>query len=133
MINQFLFIYGTLLEPENEFAVYLQSNSAVYSKGKFRGRLYDIGEYPGAVDDPDSSYEIHGTIVSMLDPEDVLKHIDPYEGFGEGQRRPYLFIRKLINAETPQGIVECWVYIYHREITGFNQITTGDFLTYRKP
>jgi len=42
--NNYLFVYGTLLDESNEFAIYLKQNCSYYSKGKFRGRLYDLGE-----------------------------------------------------------------------------------------
>jgi len=131
MLNNYLFIYGTLLEAQNAFAIYLNENSVFYSKAKFKGRLYDMGDYPGAIDDADG-YDIYGSIVELHDPEEVLKHIDPYEGYGEGQRKPYLFIRKIITAETENGPLDCWVYIYHRSVEGAKQITGGNFLAYKK-
>ncbi|MDB5109561.1 MAG: hypothetical protein JWR67_675 [Mucilaginibacter sp.] len=132
MLNQFLFVYGTLLESGNEFALYLQNNSTVYAKGKFKGRLYDIDKYPGAVDDPDYEYDVYGSICLLKNPSAALKHIDQYEGFGIGQPQPYLFIRKLIKAVTDQGLITCWVYIYNLPITGLHQISSGDYLTYKE-
>src|ERR1700712_1991915 len=122
MLNQFLFVYGTLLESGNEFALYLRNNSTVYAKGKFKGRLYDIDKYPGAVDDPDYEYDVYGSIYLLKSPAVALKHIDQYEGFGTGQPRPYLFVRKLIKAVTDQGLIACWVYIYNLPVTGLHQI-----------
>ena len=47
MKNAFLFVYGSLLDEDNEIAIYLKNNSTFYSAGKVKGKLYDIGEYPG--------------------------------------------------------------------------------------
>ena len=130
MLNNYLFIYGTLLDEPNPFAIFLNENSIFYSKAKFKGRLYDFGDYPGAVDAADG-YDIYGSIFELRDVEEVLKHIDPYEGYGEGQRKPYLYIRKIITAETQNGPIDCWVYIYNRSVEGVKQITGGDFMAYK--
>ena len=131
MATNFLFIYGTLLNSGNEFAVYLQKNSGLYGKGKFKGRLYDIGEYPGAVEDKNEKSYIHGSIVS-LNTQDVLKLLDHYEGFGADEAQPNLFIRKLINAETTGGVIKCWAYLYNLPVDKLQLISSGDYLKYRK-
>jgi len=130
MSNQYLFIYGTLLQSGNEFALYLQKNSTVHSKGKFKGRLYDIGEYPGAVLDKSGSY-VYGNIVLLNDPV-VLNNLDIYEGYGSKQPKPNLFIRKLISAETDNVPLKCWVYLYNLPLMGLHLITSGDYLSHQK-
>ena len=130
MSNQYLFIYGTLLQSGNEFALYLQKNSTSHCKGKFKGRLYDIGEYPGAVLDNSGSY-VYGNIVRLNDPA-VLNNLDIYEGYGSKRPKLNLFIRKLISAETDNGPLKCWVYLYNLPLTGINQITSGDYLGYQE-
>ena len=132
MLNNLLFIYGTLLQPDNEFALYLQKNASFYSSAKFEGKLYDIGNYPGVVAYPDGELYVQGNIVQLNNPKQVLKTIDPYEGFGAGQPKPYLFIRKLIKAETTNGDVTCWIYLYNRPVIGLHQITSGDYLEYKR-
>ncbi len=129
-MNQLLFIYGTLLQTTNEFAIYLQKNSTFYAKGKFKGNLYDIGEYPGAVLDKNEQSYVHGNIVLLNDPS-ILKTIDSYEGYGLKQPKPYLFIRKLIKAETDNDVIECWIYLYNKPVTGLHQIIIGDYLAYK--
>ncbi len=48
-MNNKLFVYGTLLDEDNKYGIYLRDNSTFFSSGKLEGILYDIGEYPGAV------------------------------------------------------------------------------------
>jgi gamma-glutamylcyclotransferase (GGCT)/AIG2-like uncharacterized protein YtfP len=102
----------------------------LHCKGKFMGRLYNIGEYPGAVLDKSGSY-VHGRIVRLNDPA-VLNNLDIYEGYGPKQPKPNLFIRKLILAETDNGPFKCWGYLYNLPLTGLHQITSGDYLMYQK-
>ncbi len=130
MPNQYLFIYGTLLQSDNEFALYLQKNSTLHGKGKFKGRLYNVGEYPGAVLDKAGSY-IYGSIVRLNDPA-VLNTLDIYEGYGPEQPKPNLFIRKMIKSETNKGIVDCWVYLYNLPVGDLRQISSGNYLKYKK-
>lgn len=131
MATQLLFIYGTLLQSDNEFALYLQKNSAPHGKGKFKGILYDTGEYPGAILTGDAKGYVHGHIV-LLNDNSVLKNLDRYEGYGPKEPQPDLFIRKRIAIETETGLVKCWVYLYNLPIDGLHQITSGDYVSYKK-
>src|ERR1700749_172942 len=103
-MNNLLFIYGTLLNGDNEYAVYLENNSRFYAEGRIKGKLYDVGEYPGAVLLESEDY-IYGTILQLNDPEKVLSVLDDYEGYGQGQQEPYLFIRVLAEVWTENGKV----------------------------
>ena len=131
MINK-LFIYGSLLETDNEFGRYLKQHAAFYSKGKFKGKLYNAGEYPGAVYQPDGTYYVYGSIVMLDNIEKALKYIDDYEGFGDDQLQPNLFIRKLLTVVTDSKPVKCWVYLYNHPVIHLKQIHSGDYLSYKK-
>jgi len=131
MINK-LFIYGSLLEADNEFGRYLKQHATIYKPGKFKGKLYDVGEYPGAVYLPDSDYNVHGIIIKLNDVEETLKYIDDYEGFGNDQSQPNLFIRKLLTVQTADENVKCWVYLYNHPTSHLKQILSGDYLSYKK-
>lgn len=80
--NNYLFVYGTLLDKENEHGKHLSNNCTFHSKGKFKGKLYAIGEYPGAIYQPDGEQFVYGDIFIMNDPDITLKILDEYEGFG---------------------------------------------------
>ena len=131
MINK-LFIYGSLLEIDNEFGLYLKQHAIIYNPGKFKGKLYDVGEYPGAVHLPDTDYKVHGIIITLNNVEETLKYIDDYEGFGDDQLQPNLFIRKLLIVQTNDGNVKCWVYLYNHPTTYLKQILSGDYLSYKR-
>lgn len=131
MINK-LFIYGSLLETDNEFGRYLKQHATIYKPGNFKGKLYDAGEYPGAIHLPDIDYKVHGNIIKLNDVDETLKYIDDYEGFGDDQLQPNLFIRKLLTVQTADANVKCWVYLYNHPTTHLKQILSGDYLSYKK-
>jgi gamma-glutamylcyclotransferase (GGCT)/AIG2-like uncharacterized protein YtfP len=131
MINDLLFVYGSLLNADNEFGSYLNNTSTLIGTGKFKGRLYNIGEYPGAVIDNENGYPITGSICKLNNPK-ALAILDDYEGFGPEQEQPNLFIRELLPVETLDGIINCWVYLYNLEISGLIEIKSGDYKTYLK-
>ena len=127
-MNDLLFIYGTLLKEDNEYAGYLKNNSTFYSKGRLKGKLYDIGEYPGAILSDDDDTCLYGNIVKMIEPDRVLPVINDYEGFGVDQSYPNEFIRVLGNIETGIGIVTCWIYLYNLPITGLAVVKDGRYI-----
>jgi gamma-glutamylcyclotransferase (GGCT)/AIG2-like uncharacterized protein YtfP len=126
----YLFVYGTLLNKQNEFGAYLNRNCVFYANGKFRGRLYDIGEYPGAILASKGSDYVFGSILTVNDIDEVLQKLDDYEGFGYGQQQPYLFNRAFITIETNDKPVKCWVYLYNWPVQGFAMIPSGNYLQY---
>ncbi|GAA4083909.1 gamma-glutamylcyclotransferase family protein [Mucilaginibacter panaciglaebae] len=130
MTNDLLFVYGTLLIADNEFASYLTRNSTFCCKGKMRGKLYDVGCYPGVVIDGDDNYDVWGTVYRMRNVDQALRNLDTYEGFGEGEEQPYLFVREALPIETDEGVLTCWVYLYNRSIATLREITTGDYIAY---
>ncbi|MDR3693851.1 gamma-glutamylcyclotransferase family protein [Mucilaginibacter sp.] len=123
--NNYIFVYGRLLVKENEYGKHLSNNCVFHSKGKFKGKLYDIGEYPGAVYQPDEELFVYGDNFIMNDPDQTLKILDEYEGFGENEEQPNLFTRALIEAETDKGLINCRVYLYNLKTAGLRQITSG--------
>ncbi len=127
----YLFVYGTLLAHGNEFAAYLKQHCYFYSTGKFKGRLYDIGEYPGAIS-ADTDQFVHGSIFVINDLDEVFTKLDDYEGFGYDQPQPNEFVRELINIETNQEKLKCWVYLYNLPTKGLWQIDSGDYSQYMK-
>jgi len=128
--KQFLFVYGTLLQPGNEFADYLNKHCKFINRGKVNGRLYDIGEYPGAVVDSADERFIHGGIFMMDEPEAILKVIDDYEGIGELYDHPQEYTRELVDILTVNGAENCWMYLYNLPVSKYRQIIGGNYMQY---
>jgi len=125
----YLFVYGTLLDADNESAVFMRRHCSFVKKGYFKGRLYDIGEYPGAVADGKAEGYVYGSIYLMDNAPLVLEKLDDYEGYGPEQEQPNLFIRRLAEIETSGRSINCWVYLYNREVDGLGVIISGNYLS----
>lgn len=125
-----LFVYGTLLQSNNPFGSYLQNNSRYLNPGKFKGSLYDIGEYPGAVYNVNASTYVYGHLVSLINTEESFKILDDYEGYGIEQDQPNEFIRELVDIETEAGPWRCWTYLYNLPVNGFTRIVSGNYEDY---
>lgn len=125
---QLLFVYGTLLQKDNQFGVYLKKYCAFLSTGKIKGRLYDIGEYPGLVLNPEG-YFINGNIYSV-DSEEVLQALDAYEGVGPLENQPNLYLRINCPVVTNCGEANAWVYVYNLPVVGLPEIKSGNYLEY---
>jgi len=125
--SPYLFVYGTLLDKQNEFGAYINANCTFYADGRFKGRLYDMGEYPGAVIDNKGSNYVHGKIYQLNNTKQVFKHLDHYEGFGQDEPQPNLFVRGLVSVEVGETTVECWVYLYNLPVDGFRLIESGTY------
>jgi gamma-glutamylcyclotransferase (GGCT)/AIG2-like uncharacterized protein YtfP len=130
--GQFLFVYGTLLQPGNEFAEYLNKHCKFINNGKIKGRLYDIGEYPGAVVDSNEERYIYGSIFMMDDPDTILKVIDDYEGIGELYGHPQEYIREQVDIQSYSDIISCWMYLYNSPLIACNEVATGNYIQYLK-
>jgi len=122
---KYLFVYGTLLENDNEFGAFLKSNSNHITSGSFNGYLYDLGEYPGAIYDPLTKQQVFGQVLLLDNDPAILKTLDEYEGFGEEDDQPDLFIRRIIPVHTDKKIMDCYVYLYNLPVTGCPQISSG--------
>ena len=131
MNNDLLFVYGSLLDGDNEFGHYLMRNADFVGPAHFKGRLYDCGEYPGALAD-NNGYDIKGSAYRLREATTALTVFDDYEGFGVDQEQPNLFIRKLITVTCKDQPVECWIYLYNLSVEGFTEIPSGDYIDYLK-
>jgi gamma-glutamylcyclotransferase (GGCT)/AIG2-like uncharacterized protein YtfP len=129
MNNDLLFVYGSLLDGNNEFGQYLIHNAIFVGPALFKGRLYDCGEYPGALGDKNGCY-IKGSLYQLREVTAALAVLDDYEGFGADEKQPNLFVRELITVTFNDELIECWIYLYNLSIEGLTEITSGDYLAY---
>ncbi|MBK0379030.1 gamma-glutamylcyclotransferase family protein [Mucilaginibacter segetis] len=128
--TEFLFVYGTLLQQHNKFTLYLNMHCSFYNKGQIKGRLYDIGEYPGLIVDNNAGY-VYGNIYKIGNPE-ILRELDIYEGNGPEEEQPNLYIRQKHLIETDNDTVKAWLYHYNLPIENLKQITSGNYGEYMR-
>ncbi|MEO3406501.1 gamma-glutamylcyclotransferase family protein [Mucilaginibacter sp. CAU 1740] len=128
--SAYLFVYGTLLLATNQFGQYLNAHCKLMAPAKFKGRLYDIGEYPGAVADDSTGTYVYGSIFLMNDAETALRILDDYEGIGPNDPLPHEYTRELYKVETDSGAMNCWVYFYALPVNQYPQIMSGNYIQY---
>jgi gamma-glutamylcyclotransferase (GGCT)/AIG2-like uncharacterized protein YtfP len=119
-----LFVYGTLRRgSKNKFARMVADRAHFVGAARVPGRLYDFGQYPGAVRSDQSSDQpdqwLLGEVWRFEDAQ-LLPSLDDYEGSE--------FERALASAEMEDGrAIECWIYWYVGPATG-RLIASGDWL-----
>lgn len=125
--SDLLFVYGTLLLHGNEFGSYLNNNAVLYGEGRAKGRLFDLGDYPGAVFDNEQSGNIFGKIFILSEPLGALEVLDQYEGYCEGASSTNEFLRKLILVKCDGSEQQCWAYQYNLATKNAMQIESGNY------
>jgi gamma-glutamylcyclotransferase (GGCT)/AIG2-like uncharacterized protein YtfP len=127
--GQYLFVYGTLLpgRAPAEIAPTVDRLTTV-GDGFVRGRLYDLGEYPGVVLDTRGE-KIPGKIFRLPEEPEVLKRLDEYEECDATQPEGSLFLRKECPVTRRNGNKKliCWVYVYNPHAGAGPATTSGDF------
>ncbi len=122
----YLFVYGTLLENENNpGAKFLEKNAKFLCKGFFYGKLYEIDGYPGAVLSNSHNEKVFGNIYKLHDEEKVLSYLDKYEEIGEHFPAPYEYKREIITVYSPKENFKCWVYLYNHPTHHLERIVSG--------
>ena len=129
-MSEHLFVYGTLL-PEHapaEMAPVLRRLRRE-APGQVRGRLYDLGAYPGAILDPSADTVIRGRVFALPDDGTVLAALDAYEGFDPTDPTRSLFSRTRARVGLPDdNRVACWTYVYNRDPYDAPQIAGGVYV-----
>ncbi|MEO6150807.1 MAG: gamma-glutamylcyclotransferase family protein [Mucilaginibacter sp.] len=129
--HDLLFVYGTLLFAENQFAQYLNAHSTFYKKARFKGKLYNIGHYPGAILHTRAPGYVYGSIYKLDDPDEVFSNLDGYEGISAENPLPHEYTRELVEMETDEGPLTSWVYLYNWPVDEDSLIVSGDYLKFK--
>ena len=117
MNTEYLFLYGTLLADElpDEVVGALRSLQRV-GPAYVHGRLYDFGEYPGAVLTPPSKTRIRGELFKLPATRATINTLDNYEEFDPSNLKDSLFFAVSQSALQNGSKVVCWSYLYNRRI-----------------
>lgn len=130
-MSEHLFTYGTLLPERAPRCVADAVRKLRYIGRAFaRGRLYDLGDYPGAALDAASPLRIAGRVFA-LPGEDVWETLDAYEGVDPQDRENSLFVREQTAVALEDGRqLSCWIYVYNRDVSSAKLIASGDYLNH---
>ena len=128
-MTDYLFLYGTLLpdyaaeEAADIVRLFKHIGSAYVT-----GRLYDLGDYPGAILDQSSETSICGELVALPQGHNLIEELDRYEEFDPSNPEGSLFIRKRTNVILASGeTVPAWIYVYNRDPGNAPVVRGGDY------
>ena len=121
-----LFVYGTLMKgfPLHHL---LEGRVRFLGEGQIRARLYSLGDFPAAVEDPKGI--VMGEIYQSETMTDLLKEIDEEEEYFPTDEAGSLFIRR----EVPVRFLEnekslpAWAYFYNGPLSRARPIPNGDW------
>ena len=111
---ELLFIYGTL-HPDRAPAEIADVARRLKPIGPatIRGRLYDLGAYPGVVLGESAAETVAGELFAVPEAE-TLSYLDAYEDFRPGDPANSLFLRVQTTATLSDSSQQsCWVYVYN--------------------
>ena len=112
---ELIFVYGTLMKDYDLHHV-LARGARFVERGKVRGRLLDLGAYPGMVT---GVGQVKGEVYRLEDPE-LLPILDAEEG--------YNFERSRVVATLASGRhAKVWVFRYRGPRDGAVPILDGDY------
>jgi gamma-glutamylcyclotransferase (GGCT)/AIG2-like uncharacterized protein YtfP len=132
-MSDYLFLYGTLLpnQAPSEVSALIRKLRKV-GEGHVPGRLYDLGDYPGAILDARSETNVTGEVFALPDGQSILPDLDSYEDFDPADRRTSLFVRERHPIMLSDGRrLECWVYVYNRNPGEAPLVVGGDYSKYK--
>lgn len=112
---ELLFAYGTLMRGYALHPV-VARGSTFLGEARVRGRLLDIGPYPGLVEGPRT---VRGELYRIDDPE-LLAAIDREEGYNFERRRALVTL-------AAGGRRRAWLYRYTGSRARATPIPDGDY------
>jgi len=128
-VTHHLFVYGTLSprHAPREIAATVRRLRPVGS-ASVRGRLYDLGKYPGAILSKSSRSVIRGEVFELPTDAQTLSSLDNYEGFEPGKPGSSLFVRRTWPVVMDDGTrLRCWVYVYNGAMKDAQPLRSGRY------
>ena len=135
-MKEYLFVYGTLrMGINNPYSQLLSSSARQVGAATVMGRLYNIGEYPGAIPDETTTFLLKGELYELDESlaTKVLMQLDRYEGYSPRRKKASEFYRAKTIAYTEDGTaVYCWIYWYNHSLRGKKRIYEGDYVSFAR-
>lgn len=122
--ENYLFVYGTLRSQMNDpLHRLLEQRAVLIGFGTFRGKLFDLGRYPGVVPSRVSTDRVVGEVYQLTTSQAALGILDQYEG--------HRFRRKRVSISLDSGqTLTCWIYLYRGSVRHRKLIPSGDYVQY---
>jgi gamma-glutamylcyclotransferase (GGCT)/AIG2-like uncharacterized protein YtfP len=125
-----IFAYGTLITGARcpEVRALLERHLVSRREAFVRGRLYDLGPYPGLVPSPRRSERVHGEVLELRSPERCVAALDDYEDYDPQRPRASTYRREWCRVGlTEGGSAWAWVYWYQGRLNEARRLPDGDW------
>jgi gamma-glutamylcyclotransferase (GGCT)/AIG2-like uncharacterized protein YtfP len=125
--SEFVFVYGALMRGFDLH--HHMAGSLFVSQATGRGRLYDIGAYPGMIEGDGT---VRGELYRFEDIAVALEVLDEVEEYDPLDAAASLYVRVLrgVRVEKDDSEPPAWLYLYNRDVKGLPQIRSGDWHKY---
>jgi gamma-glutamylcyclotransferase (GGCT)/AIG2-like uncharacterized protein YtfP len=128
--DSLLFVYGTLRPfVDIPMARWLRGVARYVGPARARGRLYDLGPYPGLRPSRRSNEWVAGDLYRVRNPR-IVRRLDRYEA-GGGRGRPRFVRRACVVWLGRRRRRAAWVYVYERNPLRRSRIEHGDYFAHR--
>lgn len=121
-----LFVYGTLRSGlQHPAHAFISRYFTLLCAATVKGKLYDLGEYPGAVPSHENEF-ITGELYQLtneLQFTEAFTQLDNYEGL---LAEPPLFRREQVTVFLSDSIDTAWIYWYNHGLNENVCIESGD-------
>ena len=126
-MTQILFVYGTLVRrSRHPMARFLAERARYAGAAQVRGRLYDLGRYPGMLEPSGDDDWVHGELFDLGDGTTTLAELDAYEQ--AESPLPAYFERQISEAVRADGTrVPVWIYWYRGDVAESRRIASGRY------
>ena len=127
-----LFVYGSLRSGFKSPAYeYIGRFFSFVSEAKVKGKLFDLGSYPGGV--PADDKFIMGELYQIKDRSEfswAIGQLDDYEGVSVEPDEIQLYKRELVEVHVNNIITPAWIYWFNGRVEGKPEIESGDLIQY---
>lgn len=133
MMQEFIFIYGTLRKPIGKSILKVVNPHWLFIDHAFvYAKLYEVNGYPGAIESDNDCDIVYGELYQIINHDILLSLLDKYEECSEDFPKPHEYIRKKINVLLQHSdlVFSAWIYLYNYNVSQLLQITSGNYLQY---
>jgi gamma-glutamylcyclotransferase (GGCT)/AIG2-like uncharacterized protein YtfP len=128
-----LFVYGTLRKGFRAHGLLLRFRPRPLGAGHVPGRLYDLGDCPGAAELAGDADRVYGELYWLPRAEVAFKVLDGFEGFDPARPASGEFERKeTMVTMAGGGRLPAWIYWLAPAHACGRRILSGNYALHRK-
>lgn len=131
-MSEYLFIYGSLITGTKHPQINrcIQRDCVSLGSAHIKGKLFDLGSYPGAV--ADTQHNVFGQLLKIRNAAAVLRLLDAYEAYNPQQPKSSEFVRAITTATLldENKPYRCWIYWYNLKPYANRRIESGNYVAH---